>query len=422
MPEMRVSLHAPTYGEEEIAAVVEVLRSGRVTMEAGDRVVAFERAFAEKFGFKHAIMVNSGSSANLLAVSALVSNGDLPHASYREERGSLYVLTPAVCWPTSVWPFMQHGYTPLIVDVDPKTWCMDAAAARRAVEDHRGGVCATVPVEVYGNATYDERLWVPNFPIVDDCCEALGTKKRIGDLVSIGKYAEVATFSFYFSHHITTLEGGLCATDDDDLADVLRIQRAHGWLRDLSDERQAEQLRRCTPRAYERDGCPTDWDERFVFVDMGYNLRPTEVAAAIGLVQLRKLDDLVKRRNDNWESFRRGLDEWREFFDFQEAAPGCEPAWFGFGMIVREEAPFTRADLRRYLESRGVETRPIIAGNIARQPGMRRYPHVVAGPLTVADRIMDRAFSIGIHQGVGMAEREYVVECFRRFIQGGERA
>jgi len=408
---MKVPLHSSTYGEEEIAAAVEVLRSGRVTMEAGDRVVAFERAFCTKFGFKHAVMVNSGSSANLLAVSALVSNGDLPYSSYMDEERGNYVLTPAVCWPTSVWPFIQHGFPPLIVDVDPKTWCMDADLARAARVDS-GDIVAVVPVDVYGNVTHDPYRWTNAVPVVADCCEALGSRKGPGH-ASAGKHSEVATFSFYFSHHITTLEGGLCATDDDDLADVMRIQRAHGWLRDLSPERQAEQLRRCAPR-----GCPPDWDARFIFTDVGYNLRPTEVAAAIGLVQLRKLDVLVRHRNANWAFFRRALGEWDDLFDFQEAAPGCEPAWFGFGMIVKESAPFARVELRRYLESRGIETRPIIAGSIARQPGMRRHAHRLAGSLPVADRIMDRAFSIGVHQGIGDAEREHVVECFRAFVNG----
>jgi CDP-6-deoxy-D-xylo-4-hexulose-3-dehydrase len=215
-----------------------------------------------------------------------------------------------------------------------------------------------------------------------------------------------ATFSLYHSHHISTIEGGVVCTNDARINERLRIQRAHGWLRDIVDDKFYRQ--------------PT-LDPRFTFVDVGYNMRPTEIAAALGLVQLPKLNHIVDQRNENWRSFRTCLGAYHDVFEFQCAPINTHPAWFGFNVLVKEGAPFTRIDLRRYLECKGIETRPVVAGNIARQPAMSRIGVLIPQALTQADRIHDRALSIGIHQGLDFEAKSYVIDCFRQFVEGGER-
>lgn len=374
---MEVKLHESTLGEDEIKAAVEVLRSTNVTQ--GQKIQEFEKAF---WPHGHAIACNSGSSANLLAISALKASGRLKDGDE--------VIVSALSWSTTVFPLIQHNLIPVIVDCDPDTLNMDMEEASKAIGQKTKAI---MPVHVYGNScdmTALHELRDYGFVLIEDCCESMSSE-YLG--APVGMNADVATFSFYFSHHITTLEGGMVITRDDKLADLLRIQRSHGWLRDSERE------------------TPDGFDRNFCFVELGYNLRMTEVQAAIGLCQLPKLNDFIDKRRAAHGAYLKALEQI-PYLRFQKE--NGKSSCFGF-TIVLDDAPFTVTELRQHLESHGIETRPIICGNIARQPVMKKYPHRVVGDLRNATDVMQYGFSIGCHQGITKEDVAYAAECIERF-------
>lgn len=387
MTDPAVRLAEPTFGEDEIAAVVDVLRSGRVT--AGEKVRAFEAAIEAMFPGRHAVVCNSGSSANLLAVAERCS----PLRSHGRLFAGHHVVVPALAWSTTVWPLVQHGIVPIVVDIDPQTLNIDIEQIRDALIDRDAS--AIMLVHVYGNpcdlAGIQELIGSHGpLALIEDCCEAMGAMTRGR---AVGSFGDAATFSFYFSHHISTIEGGVVITPDPDAAERMRIIRAHGWLRDCRGG-----------SGHLSDGL----DPRFTFVDAGYNLRLTEMQAAMGLVQLPKLPGFVATRRRVARALQ-AVFEPVEWLQVQRELHGAS-SWFGFPLIVSEDAPMTAADLRQRLEAAGIETRSLIAGNMARQPGMSRYPHIVHGDLPNADAAMRRGFSIGCHQAMTVEHVQHIAE------------
>lgn len=390
-----VRLHEPTFSAPEINAALDCMLSTRVTM--GEKVKTFERAFADAFGWGHGVMNNSGSSANLLAVAALANPACVDGLKPGDE-----VIVPALSWSTTVWPLIQLGLVPVIVDIDPRTFCIDPAEIERAIGPRTRGVMI---VPVYGNPCDMDAITDlcrrHDLVLIEDCCEALGASY---DGKPLGRFGRVGTFSFYYSHHIATFEGGICVTDDFELAELMRILRAHGWVRETEDKQ----------RWYDAN---PDIDPRFLFVNLGYNLRATELQGAMGLVQLPKLEGFVNRRRENAAWFRAELGRFAEVFDFQEETAKGRSSWFGFTLRVKEGAPFTVTELTQALNAAAIETRPIICGNIARQPAMAMYPHRTLGAMPHADAMMTRAFSFGNHQAIDPGARAYVVERITSFLR-----
>lgn len=389
-----VRLHEPTFGADEIFAATETLLSTWVTM--GRQVKAFEAAFAGAYGFDQGVMNNSGSSANLLAVAALANPATEDGLKPGDE-----VIVSALSWSTTVWPIIQLGLVPVIVDIDPSTLNIDPQEVERAIGPKTRAV---MPVHVYGNPCDMSALMDicqrRNLILIEDCCEALGA--AYGG-TPLGGFGRMATFSFYFSHHMTTVEGGICTTDDPALAETVRILRSHGWTRDTKDP------------ARHNAGHP-EFDPRFVFVNLGYNLRPTEMQAAMGLIQLPKLAGYVETRRANAAHWTKALAGYDAVLGLQRETPGGYHSWFGFPITVAADAPFETAALRRHLEDAGIETRPIICGNIARQPGLRAHPHRTVGELAKANHVMENAISFGCHQAIDDAARAYVTASIRDFL------
>jgi CDP-4-dehydro-6-deoxyglucose reductase, E1 len=391
-----VRLHEPTLAAEEISAALDVLLSTKVTM--GPKVREFERVFREMHGFGHAVSNNSGSSANLLAVAALAN----PATPDRLQPGD-EVIVPALAWSTTVWPLVQHGLVPVIVDIDRQTFNLDPAAVERAIGPKTRAV---MPVHVYGNPCDMDALAAlckrRNLILIEDCCEALGASY---DGKPVGSFGRAGTFSFYFSHHITMLEGGITVTGDFELAELMRVLRAHGWTREL--ENKAPYL-----------AANPDIDPRFLFINQGYNLRITEVQGAMGLIQLPKLAPFIDTRRENTLKWRSALARFGEVLEFQQDTPKGKSSYFGFLLLVKDGAPFEPAELTGFLGKAGIETRPIICGNIALQPAMKLYAHRVAGPLDNATRVMRRGFCIGNHQAIGAEARDYVTAKMSEFLSG----
>ncbi len=390
-----VRLHECTFGADEINAALGTLLSTQVTMGAQTR--NFEALCSTQFGFKHGVMVNSGSSANLLAVAALVN----PATSNRFHPGD-EIIVPALSWSTTVWPLIQCGLVPVIIDVDPETLNLDLNEVRKAIGTKTRGI---MPVHVYGNPCDMDGLMEiarkHNLIVIEDCCEALGSLYR-GK--SVGSFGIVGTFSFYYSHHITTLEGGICHTNNFELAETMRILRAHGWVRETHDREKYE-------AQY------PEIDPRFLFVNVGYNLRPTELQASFGPVQLPKLENFIAVRTSNALFWREAMRSFGKFFRFQKPTLHGRHSWFGFPMVIQPDAPFTPQEFRLFLKQHNIESRPLIAGNIAQQPALKLFPHRVSGDLKESNLIMSHGFTFGNHQAVNEAAREYVLEIVTKFLK-----
>lgn len=394
-----VRLHEPTFSADEIIAALEVLLSTRVTM--GPKVKAFEREFAQSGGYAHAVSNNSGSSANLLAVAALTNPSWEGHLRPGDE-----VIVPALSWSTTIWPLIQHQLVPVIVDIDPKTWNIDPNEVERAITSRTRAV---MPVHVYGNPC-DMKAALEicrrhGLLLIEDCCEALGASY---EGTSVGRFGKVGTFSFYFSHHMTTLEGGMCVTDDFELAEMMRILRAHGWTRELEAREKYTEKH-------------PDLDPRFLFVNLGYNLRMTELQGVMGTVQLPKLEGFVERRRETSAAWQKDWSEWSDLFQFQQETWGGRSSAFGFPLLLKERAFFTVKEITSALNAAGIETRPIICGNIAKQPAMQLYTHRVPGGLVHATRVMESGFSIGNHQAVDAEARAYVTSTIAEFMSRQRR-
>jgi dTDP-4-amino-4,6-dideoxygalactose transaminase len=395
----RVPLNKNTLGPEEIQAAKAVLDSGQLTM--GQQCSAFERAFERYLGVNHAIMVNSGSSANLLALFAL-ANPLLPVNGRKPLTPGCEVIVPALTWSTTIWPVVQTGAKPVFVDCDPDTLQMRPEAIARAITP---STVAIVIVHVLGGAidiaataeiAQANGLW-----LFEDTCEALGV---LWDGRHVGTFGQMGSYSFYFSHHITTIEGGMIVTNDDTLADLLRALRAHGWSRHM---RSADEHAEKHP----------DIDSRFLFITTGFNVRPTEINAAIGLEQIKRLDEFNVSRRRTASRLNDGLAALiqRGHIEVPRHHPRCTPAPFGYTVLCRTTE--ARNGLRAHLEQAGVETRPVICGNMVRQPALSQFAWRVSGGLDGADRVMDHGLYWGIHPHMTDEDVDYIVDTVKGFFQ-----
>ncbi len=394
-------LASTTFGAEEIEAAKAVFDSNQFTM--GERVSKFEREFAEWTGAKHALMVNSGSSSNLLMVDLMIrrSNGGAPW-----KRGD-EVLVPALSWPTTVWPLVQLGLVPVYVDVDPGTLAIDIESARSVLTPKTKGMFL---IHVLGQAANMDKISAfcreNGITLLEDNCESLGAHF---DGTHAGTFGIAGSYSCFFSHHISTMEGGMISTNDSALFDDFKSIRAHGWSRDRSD---AGVWAKKHP----------ELDPRFLFIMPGYNVRPTEVAAAIGSVQLRKLDAMLESR----EKLAYEVSEWTK-----KSAPwmklvGSEHlttkklsrrerrhSWMTFPFRLDAKAPVKVSVVKELFEKAGVATRPIIAGNLARHPANAMVETRSAGSLKNCDEILANGFMIGCHPVLAPESREVLEKAFR---------
>jgi len=393
--ESRVPLQVPSYGHEEVAEVLDSLLTTFVTM--GKKVKMFEEEFAKYLGVKHAIMVNSGSSANLIAMSIL-TNDALPNRIMPGEE----VIIPASNWVTTMNPIGDVGAIPVIVDVETDTMNIDPAKIEEAITPKTRAI---MPVHLLGNpAKIKEIMEIArkhNLFVIEDTCESHGATV---DGKKVGTFGDIGTFSFFFSHHISTIEGGMVVTNNDEYAELARALRVFGWARGLKNY---DDHARQHPNI----------DKRFLFVNKGFNFRPTELQGAIGIHQMKKLEKFIDIRRENAAYWTNRLKEFSNYLIIHEERPGTRHVWFGQPVTVRHDAPFTRDEMTKYLEDHKIETRPIEVPNIAKQPSVKFINHRVSGDLKSAQYIMDHSFFFGNHQGIGKEEREYVADVIADFIE-----
>lgn len=390
----RIPLSVPTYGAEEVEEALDSLLSTWVTM--GSKVKQFEEAFAAYNGSKHAVMVNSGSSANLLALSVLTNPMLKDHISKGSE-----IVTPAVTWATTLYPIANVGCTPVLVDVDLRSFNILPDEVEKAMGPKTKGV---VPVHLLGRPFDVDRIEKiaksNDLFLIEDSCESTGAEFH-GK--KVGSFGDMGTFSFFMSHHISTIEGGMIVTDDDTMFEHLKAQRAFGWVRELQDKNSFISANQGI-------------DPRFLFITSGYNFRPTEIQGAFGLHQMKKLDRFIEIRRKNAAYWTKKFSSYSDLVIVPEEQTKTKHVYFGYHLTVSPGASFRRQDLVNHLEEKKIETRPVMAGNIAEQPVMKQIRHRISGSLPNSRTIMRNAFFFGNHTGIGEEEREYISDSIIGFL------
>lgn len=365
-------LSLATYGADEILEALDSMCGFRTSM--AEKTLQFERQFAQWQGAADAVMVNSGSSADLL-LGLLLTNPLRPRVPPGSE-----VIIPVVTWPTQIWSTMMAGLKVRFVDVDPRTLNVDLDDLERAITPQTR---ALFLVHLMGNPCQMDRIQAlarkHDLLILEDCCEAMGAS---WDGRKVGNFGLGAAYSFFFSHHITCMEGGMVSVTDPAAAEQLRVLRAHGWVRNVE------------PAAYELHKFP-DIDPRYAFVNWGLNVRPTEAQAAFGLHQLAKADAFGARRAAMAQRFREGLGQ-TPWLALPQVHPKAAPSWLALPLMVAPDAPFTKAQITAHLEQQGIETRPIVTGNVARHPVAALFPEFRSRAYPGADQVHDHGFYIGL--------------------------
>ena len=392
---MRIPLASSGLRPEDIANAIEVLESGHLTM--GAKVKAFEAAMASYLKCNHFVMVNSGSSANLVIFEALMR----PAKGEPKLVPGDGVLVPAIAWPTTVWPIIQLGLRPVFVDVDEENLAMDLAKAGIAIRDSGFPVKALFPIHPLGRSLDPQKLnsfaSQHGLVLVNDVCESLGS--WVGD-IHAGLAGTAGSFSFYFSHHITTMEGGGIATNDSEFADDLRSIRSHGWSRDRSDVKEWTKG-------------VTNNDSKFLFISAGYNVRPMEIQAAIGISQIRDIDIFIGKRRRIAERVN-------------EALIGSSYKLIGASTLMLlpiqasgSDSHAKKVHLVEKLEAADVETRPVLTGNFLEQPAMKRIYTESPDPslFNVANHVSNTTFLIGAHQDLSDEQLDYLSETLRAAVK-----
>lgn len=367
----------------------------------------FESAMAEYIKVKYAILTNSGSSANLLAFAALFS----PNLE-RPLRGGDEVVTVAAGFPTTLAPIVQYGCIPVFIDVELETlvpkpeWIADAVTEKTR---------AIFLAHTLGNPNYINEILqickLYDLYFIEDNCDALGS---IYDGRLTGSFGHLATQSFYPAHHITTGEGGAILTNDPTLR--MAVLSLRDWGRDCWCASGRDNT--CGKRfGWKLGDLPYGYDHKYIYSHIGYNLKPLDLQAAIGLAQMEKLPQFIAVRRQNYKRYAEALSSYQDSITFVRPTPGSVPSWFLFFMIVQDKTPFTRQELVAYLEDHKIKTRMLFGGNLLRQPAYQHIPHRVVGDLKNTDKIMHGGFGVGVYPGITEEIAGYIIQCIKKFLE-----
>tara|TARA_B100000780_G_scaffold154300_1_gene107923 strand:- start:1392 stop:2666 length:1275 start_codon:yes stop_codon:yes gene_type:complete len=381
------------FSSEDLIKGIKVILTGQLTMSK--ITLKFEQEFAKKLNAKYAVMVNSGSSANLLATFAACN----PLRKNKFKPGD-EALIQALCWPTSLWPLTQTGLKPVFVDVNSKSLNVNADDLLKKITSKTKVIMI---IHVLGNSPNIEKIRNETkkrgIILIEDTCESLGAKYKNKFL---GTYGDFGTYSFYYSHQISSGEGGMIVCNNFDDYQLLLSMRSHGWSRNLKIHKNIE-------KHYPK------LDKKFIFINSGFNLRPTDIVASIGLNQFKRLDKLIKIRTENRVKIIKALKKstkWKNQYSFLEVTKNVDPSFFGFPIFLNDELKHKKKVFLKYLEKKGVETRPIITGNFLNQPAAKLYKFKQkAKNFPNAQKIEDSGFFIGLHsKSISEARLNYLIE------------
>ena len=343
-----------TFRERDLIEGIKTIASENVTMSK--MTVKFEKAFTKKLKTQHSVMVNSGSSANLLAFQCLIN----PYRKKRLKKGD-EVLIPSVCWPTSLWPIIQSGLKPIFVDIDKETLNINLKDLEKKISNKTK---VLMLIHILGISTNMEKLMKiikrKKIILIEDTCEAIGAKYKNKFL---GTFGDFSTFSFYFSHQISSVEGGMISCKNKDDINTIKSLRGHGWAKDVSNRKKLE-------RKYK------SINKRYLFINSGFNFRPTDIQAAIGLSQFKSLNNFIKIRKINRNKIIEELisdKRWNNQVNFIGKNKNIEPSWFGLTMLINKKFKHHKNLILNRLDRLGIENRPILSGNFLKQPAVTKY-------------------------------------------------
>lgn len=362
------------YRPKDIHQAIKVLKSSKIT--SGPKTLEFQNKFSKKIKTNYSLLVNSGSSANLLAMQCLIN----PYRKKRLKIGD-EILIPSLCWSTSLWPIIQSGLKPKFVDVEKETLNLDLNDLRKKISKNSKGIML---VHVLGNCTNMNELMniikKYNLILIEDTCESLGTTYKNKYL---GTFGEFSSFSFYSSHQISSGEGGMICCKYEEDFEIIKSLRAHGWSRGLKNEKKIAKNNK-------------QLDKRFIFYNSGFNLRSTDISASIGLSQFKDLDKFIKIRRTNRNLIIKTFEKYRinNFFNIIKENRYVKPSWFGIPILISKK--LKKDKIINNLEKKGVETRPIISGNFLKQPSIKKYNLNRKMKMKNAEYINQKGFFIGL--------------------------
>jgi CDP-6-deoxy-D-xylo-4-hexulose-3-dehydrase len=405
--ETHIPVTGKVFGEPELTAAVEASLDFWLT--SGPYTEKFESRFAKTVGMRHAFMVNSGSSANLLALSSLTS----PKHGARALKPGDEVLTVAAGFPTTVTPILQNGLIPVYVDIDLETYVANEVALEAAIGPKTKAIMMAhtlgnpFNLELVESLAKKHDLWV-----IEDSCDGLGGTYK-GQ--TLGSFGDLSTFSFYPAHHITTGEGGAVLVKK--VAHKTIVESFRDWGRDCWCAPGCDNT--CLKRyEWQLGELPEGYDHKYTYSHLGYNLKSGDIQAAIGLAQLDRLENFVELRRNNWKYLYNGLQDLEEFFILPMPTEHSDPSWFGFALTVRPTAPKTRNAIVQELNERQVGTRLLFGGNLLRQPAFAGTPRRVYGNLVNTDIVMNDTFWVGVWPGLSTEMLDYVIDALNSVIGG----
>lgn len=399
-----VSPSGKVIGDTELMYMTDAVLDGWLT--TGRFNTQFENKLGEFLGLKHVITTNSGSSANLLAFSALTS----PRLGERMVRPGDEIISVAAGFPTTVNPILQYGAVPVFIDVNIPTYNIDANQIEAAITSKTKAIFIAHtlgnPFDLSKVAALAKQY---NLWLIEDCCDALGSKYNN---TLVGQFGDLCTISFYPAHHITMGEGGVVCTNNDELK--LIVESFRDWGRDCYCQPGCDNT--CGKRfCWKLGQLPAGYDHKYTYSHLGYNLKITDMQAACGLAQLSRLDEFIAKRKHNFSYLKQQLTECQDFLILPEATPNSEPSWFGFPITVKANAGFERNDIISYLEENKVGTRLLFAGNLTKQPYMIGRNFKIHNQLENTDIIMNNTFWIGIYPGLTEEMLDYTALNIREF-------
>lgn len=397
------------YDHKEMVAMTNALLDFWLTL--GEHAKEFEQKFSQFLGTKNSVLTNSGSSSNLIAVSTLCS----PQLKDSLKPGD-EAITPAVTFPTTFNPIIQNNLVPVLVDIKPDTYNIDTSLLEGALSERTRLIM--LPHTMGNSSNMGEVVEFANqhgLYIIEDACDALGSKY---DGKYLGTFGDISTYSFYAAHHITMGEGGCVATDSQELAAIARSIRDWG---------RACACPVCTVNIDSESSCPlrfqinsknlpADYDRRYTYTNIGYNLKPLDLQAAMGIEQLKKLPLFMEKRKHNFDYLYKALSEYEDYLMLPKAEPHSEPSWFAFPISLTKKCNFSRGELTSWLEKHNIETRLLFAGNIVKQPAYGNTKYRIASTLENTENTLNSSFFIGLYPGIEKEGLEYMIGKICEFI------
>lgn len=403
--ESSVPVTGKVFGEEEISAAIQA--SADFWLTSGPYTEQFESRFAKTVGMRHAFMVNSGSSANLLALSTLTS----PRLGDRALKPGDEVITVAAGFPTTVTPILQNGLVPVYIDVDMATYVANEEALEAAISDKTRAIMMAHTLGNPFNLDLVARLAAKhNLWVIEDSCDGLGGTYKNQNL---GSFGDLSTFSFYPAHHITTGEGGAVLTKRALLKPL--VESFRDWGRDCWCPPGCDNT--CLKRyEWTLGDLPEGYDHKYTYSHLGYNLKSGDIQAAIGLAQLDRLDSFIEIRRRNWDYLKINLKTLEHFLILPEAVENSNPSWFGFALTVRDGSSKSRNEIVQELNDAKIATRLLFGGNLLRQPAFIGTPRRVVGELVNTDIVMNQTFWVGVWPGLSLQMLDYVIETLHKIL------